>query len=415
MSCKLVYKKDLSHVYGVDCEWDITIQDLWTSKPAEPKLSLVKLQESRPDLSTQMLFSQALLESHGFEFMSFSELELLKDEYKSLQQHQKYIQQCAELERRLCNIDRSWSTFPCQKINVMRNRCESVESQIYFIRQSILKHSSAVLCKGISLQIKESEEIKEYANKVIQKFDSYIHLKKAEHKLNLLCNNFEKLLMRRKGLLAERDQYKAEYRDLNSFFNGGKEVYFAGIKECCIAQKNSMLSGERKNHKNRELQIQSSNQMHKDHSIQYKSIALVQQVTKQTKKPNAETIRAYKNVEDQILHKQDTEQRFSDSTTNYRERFDKAKSLDLDQVKHHEDLKKLTTKAQRLRKKLAEEKVQAARASNPSELREKLQIILSGLQVNYEQRLKQEVRENQLLEKKIEFMKRQSVNTLYSI
>ncbi|KAI8094366.1 Up-regulated during septation-domain-containing protein [Thamnidium elegans] len=145
--------------------------NLWNMKPVEnydtkfndKKTSMF----SSGNLLTQLLVSQALLDSNQFKILSFEKLDNLKKEQVELHQHINNISKSIELERRIKKISKSLENINLKnsrnsilylerqrqgnddKISRLSSLVEDLKFKEINMKKIILQHTAAVLNKGI--------------------------------------------------------------------------------------------------------------------------------------------------------------------------------------------------------------------------------------------------------------------------
>lgn len=122
---------------------------------------------SSGNLLTQLLVSQAILDSNDFKILSFEKLDSLKKEYSELHEHIKNLSKSIELENRIKNISKSLENINLKnsrnsviylqnqrqrndyKIKKLTSQVEQLKLKEIDMKKTILKHTAAVLSKGI--------------------------------------------------------------------------------------------------------------------------------------------------------------------------------------------------------------------------------------------------------------------------
>ncbi|CEI86060.1 hypothetical protein RMCBS344292_00506 [Rhizopus microsporus] len=157
-----------------DQRWSLALEldDMWHMKPIEelpPPTTLVQ-----NDMFTQLLISQAILDSNDFEVLSFEQVELLKKEYQDLCDHISTISRNIQLETRIKNISKSLGNMNNSRdsmlylqrqtqtnelrLNELIQKYEYLSAKAFDIKESLLKHTAGVLNKGMQTATKGEED-----------------------------------------------------------------------------------------------------------------------------------------------------------------------------------------------------------------------------------------------------------------
>ncbi|KAI8967483.1 Up-regulated during septation-domain-containing protein [Mycotypha africana] len=164
--------------------------------------------------STQLLISQAILDSNDFSILPFQKLENLKHELVSNQEHISHIKRNLELENRIHKIAKSLDRFnytntgrtsaalqqfqhrlksreteDSSKVEYLTGRLEELNQRQIDIQVLILKHTAAVLNKGLHLstnQIPNSPTTVYHTNHQQRELTLDMILTKIDH----LCRSY---------------------------------------------------------------------------------------------------------------------------------------------------------------------------------------------------------------------------------
>ncbi|KAK4520878.1 uncharacterized protein ATC70_006759 [Mucor velutinosus] len=158
--------------------WSFTMElgNMWNMKPQHDVYALDNARHqhhamdtmfSSSHLLTQLLVSQAILDSNDFQVLTFDTLDKLKKELSQIQDHLANISKNIQLESRIATISKSLENVNLKnsrnsviylqhqrqhnehKIKYMSNQLESMRKREIEIKKIILQHTAGILNKGI--------------------------------------------------------------------------------------------------------------------------------------------------------------------------------------------------------------------------------------------------------------------------
>ncbi|KAL9549577.1 hypothetical protein MBANPS3_005143 [Mucor bainieri] len=158
--------------------WSFTMElgNMWNMKPHHDVYVLDSTKHQHPPMDTmfssshlltQLLISQAILDSNDYQVLTFDTLDKLKKELLQIQDHLANISKNIQLESRIATISKSLENVNLKnsrnsviylqhqrqhnehKIKYMSNQLESMRQREIEIKKIILQHTAAILNKGI--------------------------------------------------------------------------------------------------------------------------------------------------------------------------------------------------------------------------------------------------------------------------
>ncbi|KAL7322476.1 hypothetical protein PS15p_211476 [Mucor circinelloides] len=233
--------------------WSFTMElgNMWNIKPHHDVYDLdsTKNQHHAMDtmfssshLLTQLLISQAILDSNEFKVLTFDTLDKLKKELSQIQDHLANISKNIQLESRIATISKSLENVNLKnsrnsviylqhqrqhnehKIKYMSNQLENMKKREIEIKKTILQHTAGVLNKGIhsleSQTLHENDRHHTALNQVVHRIDQLYSSKIPSSSLPASIttpsssldtlqklSQLEKLLL--SGQSTEKDLFKA--------------------------------------------------------------------------------------------------------------------------------------------------------------------------------------------------------------
>ncbi|RCH85555.1 hypothetical protein CU098_006440 [Rhizopus stolonifer] len=358
-------------------EWTVAIQDMWHLKPTEPP--------ERPlDLLTQLLVSQALLDSNRFQILSLDQWTALKSQNSELTERQQHLKHNIRLEKCMQTISPISSNL---QLSELQHRWEYVNDKCQEMKEGLLKHTAAVLNRGLTLHIREREEIMERVQDTLTRYEDWERaqcLAQKEKELDLLWKKMSTFAVQRRGWVAERDQYRKELAEL-------------GCQTDRIEKE--QIESKRLEVRRLETLVQEQSRMIDERD---------EKISRLQHRPDM-------REQEWKAHQKKMDCDFDTLMINYDNIITTAADLNSHRMRYEQRIQQLSSKVFELETSLIEEKIQRIRASNLTDLNGEFQKLVSYIQLNHEQKLLQEIQDKLLLKRQLRELQQQTKPIFNSI
>ncbi|CAO3702426.1 unnamed protein product [Rhizopus stolonifer] len=334
---------------------------------------------------TQLLVSQALLDSNQFQILSLDQWTALKSQYSELTERQQHLKHNIRLEKCMQAISPITSNL---QLSELRHRWEYVSDKCQELKEGLLKHTAAVLNRGLQSHIREREETMERAQDTLALYEDWERaqcLAQKEKELSLLWDKMSTFAVQRRGWVAERDQYKKELAELGYYQTDRIE------KE--------QIESKRLEVRRLETLVREQSRMMDERD---------EKISRLQRRPDMRG-QGWKAHQEKMDRDFDTLMMEYDNITTT------AADLNSHRMRYEQRIQQLSSKVFELETNMIEEKLQGIRASNPTDLNREFQKLVSYIQHNHEQKLRQEIQDKLMLKRQLRELQQQSKPIFNSI
>ncbi|KAI9249268.1 Up-regulated during septation-domain-containing protein [Sporodiniella umbellata] len=437
----------------------IELEDMWHMKPVEHHLPT-----TQEDLFTQLLISQALLDSNDFAILSFEQVEKLKKERGDLQDLISTLSRSIQVETRIKNVSRSLGHMHnsrdsvllleqqtqsnANRLNDLMLRYEQTTLKAFSIQESLLKHTAAVLNRGTHV-VPESDraQVLDQLRTIVSTFEPSTdskdplallqsidrrltpglahqapwlsRLRRAEALLTCLYTQAEHHTQNKKALRTEKAQYKHALEQLaqRPTTPCPSQPTSSRLQEHSQAYE-SQLAQQRRTVQEHEHQRQTL--LQQDRALQSRLAELDQQIKDTSRRLDQRDVRITRLKEELKAPPShhpslDTRQQaWETQRSRVEKEFDQLMvdydgiiiaAMDFDSHRMHFDkqTESLLLQIQQLEADLMEEKMKKiGHTNNTTDLRKEFRMLISDIKKTHEQRLYQQTQANLKLKSQLD-------------
>ncbi|KAG0746625.1 hypothetical protein G6F57_004711 [Rhizopus arrhizus] len=436
----------------------LELDDMWHMKPVQQNQ-----QPTQPvvqdDLFTQLLISQAILDSNDFEILSFEQVESLKKEYQDLRDLISTLSQSIQVETRIKNVSKSLGNMHNSRhsvlylqqqnqsnairLNELMQRYEYMNIKAFDVQETLLKHTAAVLNKGIQTSTREgSQRRTEVLNRLrgivsgccgepaeskdplalLHAIDQRLTqmtshpssqdeisqwtrlrdqlLSKLTHTdvlLTALLTQASFYTQKRKAFMSELNQYRNEHAARVARPKPGPAVQPAQIEP--TAEQDLLQSC-------RQLRLQIE-QLDSDIKIKSRWVDQHDRKITQLKQELQSPTQDLQTLLDRqaqawSAHRTTVESNFDTLMMDYDAIITTAMDFDSHRMKYDRKIDQLATSIHQLESQLVEERMKAIVGSNTTQLRKEFRMLIADIKSSHEQRMHREVQERLKLKMQLE-------------
>lgn len=428
---------------------------MWHMKPVQQNQ-----QPTQPvvqdDLFTQLLISQALLDSNDFEILSFEQVESLKKEYQDLRDLISTLSQSIQVETRIKNVSKSLGNMHNSRhsvlylqqqnqsnairLNELMQRYEYMNIKAFDVQETLLKHTAAVLNKGIQTSTREGGQrrtevlnrlrgiVSGYCGEPAESKDPLALLHAIDRRLTQITSHpssqdeisqWTRLRDRLLSKLTHTDVLLTALLTQASFYTQKRKAFMSELNQyrnehaALLARPTQAQPAQIEPTAGQDL-LQDCRQLRLrieqlDNDIKAKSRSIDQQDRKitqlkqelQSPTPDLQTL-LDRQAQAWSAHRTTVESNLDTLMMDYDAIITTAMDFDSHRMKYDRKIDQLATSIHQLESQLVEERMKAIVGNNTTQLRKEFRMLIADIKSSHEQRMHREVQERLKLKVQLE-------------